>query len=252
MMIRCLLSIASTVFCAFAWVEPCVAQTVSERYLLAAANQARAAEHLAPVHLDAGLARAALTHARVMAANHAISHRFPSEADLSERAGYAGARFSKVSENVGVAWNPAIIHDLWMQSPGHRANIMDPGVDSVGLAVIADHGAFYAVEDFAMAVEVLPLAVQEATVARLLEQRGVHVLPPSHFARETCALNQGFAGTRKPWYVMRYTTSDLSRLPEELTARMATGKYHEAGIGACEHDPRDPFSSFHLAVMLYP
>ena len=29
-----------------------------------------------------------------------------------------------------------IIHNLWMHSPGHRANLLDPNVDSIGIAIV--------------------------------------------------------------------------------------------------------------------
>src|SRR6202167_6041477 len=84
---------------------------------------------------DEGLAAAARRHCLRMAAEGPISHRYGGEDDLSERAGHAGAHFSLIEENVAIGPTPAAIHDEWMHSPGHRANLLNPEVDRVGLAV---------------------------------------------------------------------------------------------------------------------
>ena len=227
-------------------------QNVSEQYLLVAANQDRAAHGIAPLHLDARLGVAAHVHAVEMVRHGTISHQFPGEADLAARAGRAGARFSTVTENVAEASSSAIIHDLWMQSPGHRANLLDDRVDAIGIAVVQDHGQLYAVEDFARTVEQVTLADQEMRIADLVGATGVAVAPTTPDARKTCAMETGYAGARKPWFVMRYTSPDLKTLPAELTTRLKTGKYHEAEIGACVTGGLGPFTTYSLAVLLYP
>ena len=40
-----------------------------------------------------------------------------------------------------------------MNSPPHRANILDPEMDSLGVAVIERNGELFAVQDFALAVQ---------------------------------------------------------------------------------------------------
>jgi hypothetical protein len=228
------------------------AQNVAEQYLLAAANQDRAAHGLAPVRLDAHLIQAALTHNYEMVRHHNISHQFPGEPDLAARAGAAGAHFSLVSENVAEAPNSAMIHDLWMNSEGHRHNLLDPNVDSVGISVIHDHGEYFAVEDFARTVANLSFDQQEAEVAAMLAKRGINPVTGMAEARETCGMETGYAGPRKPWFVMRYTSADIHQLPEELTARLVSGKYRQAAVGACDPAHRTPFTGYSLAVLLYP
>lgn len=226
-------------------------QNVSEQYLLAAANQDRLARGLAPLQSDEHLFLAAQRHAAEMARRQAISHQFPGEAGLAERAGEAGAHFSLVTENVAEAPNSALIHELWMKSAGHRANLLDPHVTVVGIAVLQSHGQLYAVEDFAQLVETISLNEQEAMVADTLTRSGVRVSTGSQDARDTCSLSTGFVGSRHPWFVMRYTSSDIHRLPEELLTRLQTGKYHQAEIGACSAQ-QTPFSAYSLAVLLFP
>jgi hypothetical protein len=226
--------------------------TVAERFLLSAANQDRASHQLPPLRLDEHLSLAARLHAYEMAKRGTISHQFDGEQDLATRAADSGAHFSLVTENVAEAPNSADIHDLWMHSAGHRANLLDPNVDAVGIAVVWSRGEFYAVEDFAHVIQKLTLAEQEVEVSQMLGQMGLAVAPPSEDARQTCQLSSGYAGARKPWFVMRYTSSDLHRLPEELKTRIASGKYREAAVGACVPERQSPFTSYSLAVLLFP
>ena len=231
---------------------PVRAQSVSEQYLFAAAQQERAARGLPLLGLEQHLSLAARRHAYEMARRQEISHQFAGEAGLAERAGEAGAHFSLVTENVAEASNSALIHDLWMNSAGHRANLLDPHVNAVGIAVVQSHGQLYAVEDFAQTVAQVSLDEQEATVAEMLAKLGLRISPGSEDARQTCNQASGFAGTRRPWFVMRYTSSDFHRLPDELSARLQTGKYHEAEVGACVAEKQVPFSSYCFAILLFP
>ena len=233
-------------------VLPMRAQSVSEQYLFAAAQQERAARGLPLLESEQSLSTAARRHAFEMARRQEISHQFTGEAGLAERAAEAGAHFSLVTENVAEASNSALIHDLWMNSAGHRANLLDPHVNAVGIAVVQSHGQLYAVEDFAETVTQLSLEEQESTVAKMLARSGLRISTGSESARQTCNQVSGFAGTRRPWFLMRYTSSDLHRLPDELITRLETGKYREAEVGACTANKQGPFSSFDLAILLFP
>jgi len=229
---------------------------VAEQYLLSAANQERAALGLSQLHRDPQLALAAVGHAREMAAHAGISHQFPGEAELSARAAGAGVHFSVVSENVAEAPSAVKIHDMWMHSPHHRDNLLDPAIDAAGISVIERGGELYAVEDFAKTVRSVSLAQQESAIASLLAQPGrmaVDLSPgTTSVARQTCAMSTGYAGERKPWFVMRFTSDSLAALPGELKTRIASGRFHEAAVGACADPAKGPFTSYNIAVLLYP
>jgi hypothetical protein len=228
------------------------AQNVSEQYLLAAANQERAAHGLGPVRLDEHLSLAARLHAYQMADRRTISHQFEGEPDLAARASDAGAHFSLITENVAEASNSAKIHELWMASDGHRANLLDSGVDTVGIAVVQRRGQLYAVEDFAHSVAQLSIAQQEGQVARLLAAAGIRMTDETADARQTCTMSTGFVGSRQPGFVMRYSSSNLDRLPDQLMSRLQSGQYREAAVGACVTGKQTPFSGYNVAVMLFP
>jgi uncharacterized protein YkwD len=230
--------------------------TIAEQYLLSAANQERAARGLQALRRDPELARAAAAHAREMAAHGSISHQFPGEPELTDRGASAGVSFSVIAENVAEAPNAVQIHDMWMHSEHHRENLLDPSIDSAGISVIARNGELYAVEDFAKTVRSVSLREQESAIASLVAREGPVSLTAGpdavSVARETCAMPTGFAGTRKPWFVMRFTSDSLNRLPDELKTRLASGRYREAAVGACASTESSPFTSYNFAVLLYP
>jgi hypothetical protein len=234
------------------------APSIAEQYLFAAANRERASRGLGVLKYDPVLARAAAFHALQMAAHGGISHEFPGEPDLAARAETAGVHFSVVSENVAEASESTIIHDLWMKSQGHRENLLDPNVNVAGISVVYRDRQFYAVEDFASTVETLSIDEQESTVVNLLAATGIGIADTASetsatlAARQTCAMDTGYAGNRKPWFVMRYTASTLSELPSQLKSRLSSGKYHQAAVGACSTSEASSFSSYNIAVLLYP
>lgn len=235
-----------------AQVAPEVRLTVAEQYLLAAANLERATNGLPPVHIDPVLTAASAFHAREMASHEDISHQFADEPELATRGANAGAHFSLITENVGEAPSSVIIHDLWMQSPGHRANLLDPKVDSIGIAIVARGEELYAVEDFASSVESLSFDQQEQAVSGVIAKSGVRLVDDVQDARKTCAMSSGHAGERQPWYIMRYTAASLDEIPSQLKTRLDSGKYHQAVVGACAVDRKSPFTAYNIAVLLYP
>ena len=226
--------------------------TVAEQYLLAAANEARANQGLSPLRLDSVLTEASALHAREMANRAAISHQFDGEPELATRGANAGAHFSLISENVGEAPSSVIIHDLWMHSPGHRANLLDPSVDSIGIAIVTRNNQLYAVEDFASTVKILTLNQQERAVAGVIAQSGMRVAETTDDARQTCTMSTGYAGSRQPWFIMRYTAASLNAIPSQLKSRLNSGKYHQAVVGACPATRKSSFTAYNIAVLLYP
>jgi uncharacterized protein YkwD len=122
-----------------------------ERQLFNAVNQERKAHGLPSLTSDEALATAARAHAQRMAEQGTISHQLPGEPNLLTRARAAGAHFSWISENVDEGPNASAIHQSFMKSPQHRANILDTDMDSAGIGVAEHNGQLYAVEDFSKA-----------------------------------------------------------------------------------------------------
>jgi uncharacterized protein YkwD len=229
--------------------------TIAEQYLLAAANQERERRGLPALKRDPHLASAAAQHAREMATHGTISHQFAGEPELTNRGASAGVAFSLISENVAEAPDVIMIHDMWMRSDHHRANLLDPSVDAAGIAVISRGGELFAVEDFAKTVRAATFAQQEAAIAALVARRGMAVSENPELveaARKTCSMDSGYAGARRPWFIMRFTSDSLNRLPEQLETKLGSPRYREAAVGACSTQGHGAFSSYSFAVLLYP
>jgi hypothetical protein len=219
--------------------------------LFESANHERAADGLRPLKWSSTLAAAARPHALRMAAKNTLSHQLPGEPGMVERASQAGARFSSLAENVAEGPSAAGIHRQWMNSPPHRANLLDPQLNSVGIAVAERNGILFAVEDFSLAVGKLSVEEQEAIVNAKLRSRGMRLLSYTGDARRSCLLDNGYAGSHVPSFVLHYAAADLQTLPDILEQRIQTGKYHAAVVGACPSDAKIGFSNYRVAVLLF-
>ena len=223
--------------------------------LFALANRSRAEAGAGRLQWDGALADAARQHCLRMAAEGPISHRYGGEPDLTERAGQAGAHFSLIEENVALAPTPAEIHDEWMHSPGHRTNLLNPAVDRVGIAVVASRGELYAVADYARGVQTLSPSQVEARVAALIRPSGVEIMKDPAMARAACAMDHGLPvshGGPQAQFVMRWQGADLSRLPQTLVDKLASGQFREASVGSCPAQVESgDFSAYRVAVLLY-
>ena len=223
--------------------------------IFAQANQARAQAGVGQLEWDPALAAAALQHCLRMAEEGPIAHQYSGEPDLSARAAQAGAHHSVIEENVAVGPSADAIHEAWMQSPGHRANLLSPDVDRVGVAVVASRGVLYAVADYSRAVEELSAAQVEARVAALIRVSGVTILGDPRLARAACATDEGMpqtAGGAMPRFVLRWQGADLTRLPQALVARLASGNYRQAAVGSCPAQISEgSFTAYRVAVLLY-
>ena len=123
----------------------------AERQLLNAVNQERKARGLPTLQPDEALATAARAHAQRMAEQGTISHQLRGEPNLLSRVRAAGAHFTWLAENVDEGPNGTAIHQSFMKSPQHRANILDPDMDSAGIGIAERNGQMFAVEDFSKA-----------------------------------------------------------------------------------------------------
>jgi len=111
-------------------------------------NQARNQAGLSPLAWDSSLADAAEEHAQMMASQGTISHQFTGEPALLERLTAHNARLDRASENAVYDITVEGAHDNFMSSAPHRANLLDPSFDAIGIGVVENGGILYIVEDF--------------------------------------------------------------------------------------------------------
>jgi hypothetical protein len=231
---------------------PLRAQNKDEQILFDDANRERTQRGLSPLKWDAQLAAAARQHASLMAQENTLSHQLAGEPEPTTRARQAGAKFSALAENVADGPSTAEIHDGWMNSPPHQKNLLDPNLNSVGIAVVAaPEGQLFAAQDFSRAVVSLSLDDQEARVRAQLKARGLSLSGDHADARRACQQGPGHETGRRPAYMLRYTSTDLDKLPELMEKTLRSGRYHAAEIGACAPAQSDDFAEYQIAVLLY-
>jgi hypothetical protein len=120
-----------------------------EAKVFAELNQVRAEAGVAPLRLDPKLTDAARRHSLLLAEKQKLSHQFPGEPTLSVRLHTAGAYFTESAENAGVNSDPDNINAMFLASPGHRANMLNPAYNSVGIGVVQSGRSYWVTEDFA-------------------------------------------------------------------------------------------------------
>ena len=99
-------------------------------------NAERTARGLVPVRADPGLGALAQAHACDMARNGFFGHVGSNGRDFAHRVSTAGRRGCRMSENLAMGVrNSRAAHRAWMDSAGHRTNILNPAHVAVGLGI---------------------------------------------------------------------------------------------------------------------
>lgn len=125
----------------------------AEQVLLELANQSRTQAGAAALKLDSGLSQAARVHAYAMFEARQISHRFEGEPSLAQRlAAATSLQLDQDAENVAFDFDVTQGHQHLMLSPPHRANLLNPAYNVVGLGVVRSGDRIYIVEDFGHAL----------------------------------------------------------------------------------------------------
>ena len=93
--------------------------------LLAAHNRERNKEHVAPLKLSHPLCESAAVHARDMAEHQKLEHTGSDGSTVADRVKRKGYAYVRVGENIAEGQKSVErVMTAWMNSPGHRANIL--------------------------------------------------------------------------------------------------------------------------------
>ena len=128
---------------------PASADTASdESRVLALIMQVRSSVGAPALPVDPTLTSIARTWAAKMAREGTLSHN-----------GGVGTQVtaSRLSENVGMGGSADVVHQAFLNSPAHRANMVDTGVNAVGVGVAWANGSIYIVQDYAKLASPPPL-----------------------------------------------------------------------------------------------
>ena len=123
-----------------------------EKRVLVLHNQARKDLGLRPLCVDLKLTRAARSHSREMIEKDYFSHSSYDGESVSERLRRFGYDLSIYGENIaggsGTFGEPDSTFRRWMNSPGHKANILDSRFRPVGVGTYT--GDYKGIQEYTM------------------------------------------------------------------------------------------------------
>lgn len=101
-------------------------------------NEQRAANGLLPLIFDNNIAAVARAHSQDMATRGFFDHNNPDGLDPFQRMRAGGISFSTGGENIAGGPTADIMMANWMNSAGHRANILRTNFGKIGVGVAVD------------------------------------------------------------------------------------------------------------------
>lgn len=134
------------------------------RYL----NRARNEVGLPALQEDPQLDAIATAHTRDMIDHDFVGHTSPTTGSAADRVRTAGVQSGLVLENIGRGYSASEIHRGLLDSPGHRANLVNPHATHVGIGVVAEEengrSAFLVTQVFIRVAESIDTAAAPQTL----------------------------------------------------------------------------------------
>lgn len=234
-----------------------------EQELMALLNQERANAGLPKFNFSEQLAHAARNHTGLLVEHDQLSHQFAGEPGLVDRVGATGLRYDASGENVALASNIEEAHQGLMHSPPHRANILNPRYNEVGISVMASRGTLFVTEDFAHA---LPSYTEDqfrdAFVGAFNKARTASSKPAitaqsdSRLREAACSegtkvsemVNRMYGAS--DWIV--FTSVQPEPLPVEVLKAAADSTFRRMNLGVCYLPRKESgFASFRVVAVFY-
>lgn len=107
------------------------------KQVVALVNKERAKAGIAPLTIDSGLEQAALVRTKEI--QNSFSHTRPNGSSFATAIAEAGVTYRRAGENI--AWGqktPEAVVTAWMNSEGHRANIMNVNFSRIGVGYLTN------------------------------------------------------------------------------------------------------------------
>jgi uncharacterized protein YkwD len=220
----------------------------AEQQLLDFANQARAQAGVPRLTIDAGLSQAARTHAQAMIAAQQLSHQFDGEPSLPQRlAAATRIQLDQEGENVALDFDAAQAQHHLMLSPPHRANLLNPAYNVVGLGVVRGGDRLYIVQDFGHALPSYSADEVKDRIAATVAQVRHQANQPDLARRDlptadaaACSMAQADKLGTSPihqlaqrYTVLTYTSLHPETLPENAGHALSSHNLHSFSVGEC-------------------
>ena len=135
---------------------------LTETGVISETNKQRSTQSLPPLERNLNLEVAALLKARDMLAGQYFEHVSPSGVTVSDLADQVSYDFLAIGENLALGnfEGDADLVQAWMDSPGHRANILSNKYQEIGVAVIKGEfegrSSWLAVQEFGRPISSCP------------------------------------------------------------------------------------------------
>ncbi|MBI2595627.1 CvpA family protein [Candidatus Daviesbacteria bacterium] len=114
---------------------------VLENRMIELVNKERVNQGFKPLTFNAKLKEVARSHSADMFKRGYFSHYSPEGKSVAERAENYGVEYLVIGENLAYAPNLELAHSGLMNSPGHRANILSPDFNEIGIGIM-DGGVY--------------------------------------------------------------------------------------------------------------
>ncbi len=112
-----------------------------ERQVVELVNVQRARNGLQPLSLDAGLCHFARVKAQDMHDNRYFDHTSPTYGSPFDMMRQFGITYASAGENIAMGYStPEAVVNAWMNSSGHRANILSAKYTTLGVGFVPDGG----------------------------------------------------------------------------------------------------------------
>jgi uncharacterized protein YkwD len=108
-----------------------------EAELFELVNQERIERGLNALTYDFSLVPVARGHSQEMLEMGYFSHVSPNTGTLGDRLNTAGVSYTSAGENLAYAPDVGIAHRGLMQSEGHRANVLEPSFERIGIGILS-------------------------------------------------------------------------------------------------------------------
>jgi hypothetical protein len=196
------------------------------------------------------LTQAARAHSVRMARAKQLSHQLPGEPPLPKRLAATNIRFDRDAENVAYDYSVEAAHEGLMQSPPHRANILSPKYNTVGIGVFRSGDVFWVTQDFSYRLQEYSVDEAENAIIAGWQRERQHANRPAaqvvripQLRHMACAMaQQGRLDTRAPLNLpdvqaaVAYTEPDPAKLSASAAKMAHDNIITRVAVGACFAD----------------
>ncbi len=240
-----------------------------EEELLEWVNKERTARRLPPLTFSPGLRTVALGHSNDMASRQTLTHVSSTGKLYLDRLVDSGLYFVEIGENVAASetYVGEFIHQGFMESPEHRANILNPHFDTVGIGVAYSKGKkIYITQDFFQSQNVMDEDEAEILIkGKIKKIREENTLPLLSYPKMADTFARSYSlkkATGQPQTNIanffgethiHFIVSPELAITESVSQKISSPVYESGGVGAWFGRLEDyPGGTYIITLFLFP